>query len=232
MVKIRRYRGADKKKRVIAIGVVIIIIYLFATSIGLSLLADASIFVGNLLAGKTAERENVNYLDTLTVDEPSQATPKAEILISGFAHGFSKLEFYLNEKKVHEKTIKNTENFSETVSGLREGDNEIYLIATAEGKEQKQSKIFTITYLAKKPDLEVTEPASGSTVRKEDLTVKGKTSPDNTVKVNGQPAIVDTTGAFEYTLRIKEGENKLQVVATDLAGNTTEAEVIVRYEKE
>ena len=52
------------------------------------------------------------------------------------------------------------------------------------------------------------------------LNITGRSSPDATVSVNGQIAVVDETGAFEMSqpLKLDEGPNLVEVIASDLAG--------------
>lgn len=52
------------------------------------------------------------------------------------------------------------------------------------------------------------------------LNILGRTSPDATVSVNGQMAVVDETGAFGMPqfLKLAEGPNLVELIASDLAG--------------
>jgi len=44
--------------------------------------------------------------------------------------------------------------------------------------------------------------------------------------------VVSGDGKFTYSVRIKEGENIIRVVATDVAGNEEVKEIKVIYEKD
>lgn len=63
------------------------------------------------------------------------------------------------------------------------------------------------------PHLTVTEPAVSSTIQASQITIKGTYEPiDRKVWINGQE-ITATSGSFETTYQLKEGENKLDVTA-------------------
>ena len=50
--------------------------------------------------------------------------------------------------------------------------------------------------------------------------VFGLTRPDTIVAVNGIPASISADGVFQHDLFLDEGENMIEVVATDLSGET------------
>ncbi|WP_461183397.1 hypothetical protein [Virgibacillus kimchii] len=72
------------------------------------------------------------------------------------------------------------------------------------------------------PDLTVTSPEDGENTNRETATVEGMVSDDHldTVTVNGQETAV-SNGEFSQRILLDEGENVIEVEATDLAGNTT-----------
>ncbi|WP_461183396.1 hypothetical protein [Virgibacillus kimchii] len=78
------------------------------------------------------------------------------------------------------------------------------------------------------PDLTVTSPEDGENTNRETATVEGTVSDDHldTVTVNGQETAV-SNGEFSQRILLDEGENVIEVEATDLAGNTTTETVTV-----
>ena len=73
---------------------------------------------------------------------------------------------------------------------------------------------------SKELSLEVSSPEDNSVVRASEISVVGRSSPDATVSVNGLLAKVDESGNFEtpQSLRLQEGPNLIEVIASDLSG--------------
>ena len=70
------------------------------------------------------------------------------------------------------------------------------------------------------------------TKTKQELSVEGKTDVGVTVRINNQPVVVDVQGNFKKSIRLKEGENTLEVIAEDDAGNQEKKEIKVKYQKD
>ena len=98
-------------------------------------------------------------------------------------------------------------------------------------KESDFSQDYKISYLKDEPKLEISFPNDGASFSKADqeINIRGTTDPENAVKINDFIAIVDTEGNFSYILKLKEGENKIKIVAANLAGKTSEKELTVSY---
>jgi cytoskeletal protein RodZ len=76
------------------------------------------------------------------------------------------------------------------------------------------------------PFLKVNWPPTDSVVQKE-LEIKGVTDPQNIIRVNQKPIIVDSQGNFSTTLTLEVGANTIQVEATSLNKKTTTQEKII-----
>ena len=83
------------------------------------------------------------------------------------------------------------------------------------------------------PPLSITKPVMFQQVSKLPLLVEGKTEKGAKVTVNGEVAEVKDDGSFSFALStLPEGElSKIEVVATDSAGNSTRQVVSVKYSK-
>src|SRR5699024_8476303 len=79
-----------------------------------------------------------------------------------------------------------------------------------------------VTLDTEAPELTIESPSDGEMTNRETATVEGTVSDANldTVTVNGQETAVDD-GEFSQRIMLDEGENVIEVVATDLAGNAT-----------
>jgi len=67
--------------------------------------------------------------------------------------------------------------------------------------------------------LEVTEPQDEITVNTSTIQVKGVTTADATVSVNGSLVDVGADGKFSTTVSLEQGPNSIEVVASDSQGN-------------
>ncbi len=70
--------------------------------------------------------------------------------------------------------------------------------------------------------LRATLPPQGSVVHSEELLITGYTEPGNKVFANGQAATVGDKGAFTVKVKLKHGQQKLQLYAEDKEGNRGE----------
>ncbi len=77
--------------------------------------------------------------------------------------------------------------------------------------------------------IEITEPEDESVVSTETVVVRGSTTADAVVSVNGAVVEVDAQGSFEAIVTLEEGPNLIEVVASDLAGADESMDIVVVY---
>jgi hypothetical protein len=80
------------------------------------------------------------------------------------------------------------------------------------------------------PAVSIDSPADGSKVSSSDVTVIGKASDDQgvpSIKVNGVPTAVQPDGTWSQHLTLTPGANTITAVASDKAGNSTQAKATV-----
>lgn len=65
----------------------------------------------------------------------------------------------------------------------------------------------------------------------ETLEVKGEVEIGANLTINGIPVSYDSQGKFSYNVRLQEGNNSIQIVAVDKAGNTNSIYLPVKYIK-
>jgi hypothetical protein len=101
-----------------------------------------------------------------------------------------------------------------------EGVHTITYYSIAEGLDDETKKSTTIKVDTKAPVIRVTRPTESSTVNQPDLVVEGDVDEQNNyiVTVNEKPATV-TDKRFTITISLNPGENWIDIVATDEAGN-------------
>jgi len=82
-----------------------------------------------------------------------------------------------------------------------------------------------------RPGLEIYSPTDSQQATEEQIIVKGKTNPDNSVAINGYLIRLDDQGEFNYRLRLISGENKIVVEVTNRLGRKTRQERTVYFNK-
>ncbi len=161
------------------------------------------------------------------------ATNSAMLNISGNSLGQNgKILLYLNSNLKFESSIDKNGDFKFNNINLEEGDN--FIKVKFQGTNKKTSDFSTeydVVYTKKNPSLDINYPSDRATFSKSDQTIniQGKTDPDNTVLVNGFIAIVDGSGYFSYYFKLQNGDNNIEVIATDPAGNITTKKIKVTY---
>lgn len=216
------------------IAIVLFIAFvIFFFSVGIKVLVSFTLFLNQLANGGTKQQttEQKKVFNTVAIDPIPSATNSGSILFSGTALNFDSLEIYLNNEKLDEIDISDT--FSGEVKGLEKGENTIYFIAkSSETKETKETDPYEVLYKNEKPKLDIQEPSDNARTNKDDIKVSGQTDKETSIRINGQPIITDSEGKFSTMVRLKDGENKIQIVAEDIVGNQEQKELKVTYSKD
>jgi len=199
-------------------------------------------FVGLALLSHLGNRdETFTQRDRIAPPPPTltnipQATNSATLKVAGFAEVGSTVKLFLNGNENDSQLVGAEGQFIFEKVNLESGENEIYATARdTVGNESPLSNTYSITIDQQPPKLEVTAPADNVIVKEEKdkqtfVLVTGKVEGGATVTVNDYQAIVREEGNFEYRLLLTTaGENKIKVVARDLAGNKTTVEKTVIY---
>lgn len=79
------------------------------------------------------------------------------------------------------------------------------------------------------PFLELRTPEQNAVLREASVTISGSSEAGAAVLVAGEVASVDKDGRFFFTVDAKEGQNTVEVVAHDVAGNETKRQVAFTY---
>lgn len=181
-------------------------------------------------------RARVSY----EVETPEIATPEdglvtneEEMTVEGTATPETDVKVENNDKEVDVVEVDEDGAF-EVDASLDEGENELSVVTLVDSEETKASDLVTVTLDTDAPDLTIDSPDDGEKSNRETVTVEGKAKDDHleTVTVNGEEASVDDDGAFSKRILLDNGENDIEVVATDAAGNETSETVTmdVKYD--
>lgn len=227
-----RRRQTNTQKQTITYLILIVLLLVFLSTVGIQLVIKTSLFFAGFSSKKTVKNiEESAVLIEPEIDSLPDATSSAKIIVEGRATDKSIIEIFVNEDKVEETSVKDGE-FSADVE-LDPGENVVYVRSLDEKKiKSKDSQVYKIVFINKGPELTITNPVDGSEVDKDEIAVSGTVSENTTVKVNGLPTIVNATGEFNRNVQLTEGDNSILVVATDLANNTVEKVLTVKYRKD
>lgn len=235
MSRLEKHQKKELTSTIIVFAVILLITLYFIFTVGIKLLLNVSVFIANLTSKKTETifTKNSDIYGSVNIDSIPSATNSAKIVVTGSVFNLNLVEFYVNGEKVKETTLSASDNFSEEIGDLKNGNNEIYVKAkTQDGKIVKQSKKFTVLYKSEKPKLEIQEPTEASKTSKSEIKIKGSTDKETFIKVNDFPVVVDAIGNFETNIRLKEGDNTITIIAEDQAGNREQKTLTITYQKE
>ncbi len=207
---------------------------IFMAVFGLNFLINIGVWFNGLVSNEPEEvQARDEFFGTLFVNNPPAATNSASLIISGNTTEFDTVTFIINDEEVKEAQVLNADSFTEKIGALKPGSNTVQVIATAtKQKQTKESDVFTIKYINTKPKIEISEPANGAEITKDEIVIKGSTDKNNSVEIDGAPVVVSATGTFEEEVRLKDGENLIEILAIDEAGNEEKIELKIIYKKE
>lgn len=242
----RKLESKTKQSIVLSFLGIIIVLGLI-TKFGIPILANVSFyfFEKKETQDQTAKKKQV-FVSPPELDALPIATNSATITVSGTGQENQEIALYLNGELEEKTDVEDTKKFSFTNISLKEGENLIQTksiqkdpsasLGSSNGdsgqvQESDFSNSYTIILTKKAPTLTIDSPNDKQSFGKDDkqAMVKGKTDAGNKVTVNDLWAIVDNDGAYEYNLPLHGGENKIKVITTDPANNTTEKEITVVY---
>ncbi|QQG43820.1 MAG: hypothetical protein HYW86_02975 [Candidatus Roizmanbacteria bacterium] len=236
MSRLSSYQQKQFRNKLIFYILCISTLVILLLTFGLKLIVNTTLFISGLTSDKKnsqATEKKDDFYGILNIDDLPVATNSANLSVSGYSSNFDKIEFYLNNEKVKEISLKSSEIFNEEIGDLKLGTNEIYLkAATKKSKDEKKSQLFTVLYKNEKPKLEITEPSDSSKTTQSSIKLAGRTESEIYIKVSRLPLVTDSNGNFQTTVNLNPGENKIVVTAEDNAGNIETKTITVIYQKD
>lgn len=234
--RLTTHKDEHFRRQMMILGGGILIIVLYLAIFGLNSLINISSWFGGLVSGNNSKQtveQKEQFFGTLFVDDLPRATNSAQLIVSGSTSNFETVDFKINGKVVESAQVMNQDSFSEKIGSLKEGENTIQVVAKSKKENQtKSSDSVTVVYKKSKPKLTINEPSADATVSSQEVTIKGSTDPDATVEVDGSPVVVNRQGSFQTSVRLKEGENIIPIIALDEATNEEKIEFKLTYKKD
>jgi len=234
MGRLERVQEKKIKNMIILYIVILVLVLYFIFTFGIKLLLNFSSFISGLFPQPSTKplSKTENTFSSIDVNSIPQATNSARFIISGSILNFDILDFYINAKKVKE-IESSSDTYSEEIGDLEKGDNNIYVLAKSRNtKIEKNTITYKVFYKNEKPKLDISEPSDNSITNNQEIKVKGSTDKETYVRVNDLPVVVDASGGFEMTVRLKDGDNQIVITAADIAGNMETKSLKVTYQKD
>jgi hypothetical protein len=163
-----------------------------------------------------------------------EATKDDSTTISGKAEPTTKIFLKIDSKEAQDTTSDDEGVFSFTNIPVGYISQRISVVAKDNtGNTSKESHVYTVIKDNTAPEFEITTPKPDEKFKStgRNYKVTGLTEPNTTVTLNEQIGFVSSNGEFFVNIRLSEGKNELKIKVTDKAGNETEKEVNMFYEK-
>lgn len=225
-------RLEKKTKKNLFFGIIGIAFILFLLiRFGIPALANFALFLSGIKNNdKSAVKNEASYIPPPILESQFTATNSSLLIINGRTPKKSKIYVFVNDEEQTNLNSEENGNFSLKVN-LSEGNNSIRAKSEIANKKSDFSNSISVTYIKSAPTLTISSPADGDSFSKDQnkVNVSGKTDPGVTITVSNFWAIIDDNNNFSYELPLKNGENQIDIVATDQAGNKTEKTIKVNY---
>lgn len=231
--RLQRKREKDSIKQASKYLFLIFVVLFLMIKFGLPALIKMAGFISNISsAGKKIETEEVLLPRAPRLFPLPEATPSGSLNIEGYAESGITVQLFLRGISAEETTADNEGNFMFKNVHLRDGENEIYVMANDDrGNSSDASRSFTVTVDKDAPLLIIDEPEDKQKFFDNDspITIRGKSEEDAELRINERLIMVDSDGDFEIKFSLEEGDNQIEAIAIDDAGNETKKTLTVNY---
>lgn len=171
---------------------------------------------------------------TPTLTDVPEATNKKTFSFKGYAEPGTVVTLFVQEIQKAQTLVDKDGNFSFSDVPLDTGSAVIYVkTKNSKGQDSPPSKSYTVIFDDKAPVLNVKNPQDGDkfTDASPFYTVEGTVNETGIVLVNDHQASLDSGNNFRLVISLKEGDNFLTIKATDKAGNTSQVDRKLIYQK-
>ncbi|ASK64399.1 peptidase S8 [Virgibacillus phasianinus] len=167
-------------------------------------------------------RARVSYeVDAPVITSPGEDTITNEpnITVEGTASPTTTVQLVNNEEEIGTAEVGDDGKFAISTE-LTEGENVLKAVSLLDGAQTGESAPVAVTLDTEAPAITIDSPQDGDKTNRETVTVEGTVSDANLdfVEVNGRKAEV-SDGSYSKRILLDNGENEIEVVAQDSAGN-------------
>lgn len=180
-------------------------------------------------AAKSFTMSTYNHPDAEVILDAEVQTNKSSINVKAVLNDTYKVICYANDKLISESEYLTPGEYSFEVP-VASGNNG-YKVYIVDENHYMRSKEFSCIGDFIAPQLMVDGGSRNVTVNEENFHISGNVSEFYTLTINGNNIDnVYSDGIFEYDYILHEGDNMINIVASDEAGNTSECDIYVTYE--
>jgi hypothetical protein len=195
--------------------------------------------IGFLFGLVSKYRNEQGYKPTSKITAPvfsdlPKSVKSDQINLTGYTQAGLTVKLYVNGPEKARAVADVGGKFEFTNITLSEGKNTLFAKSEdGTGTESDSTELFFIQLDKTAPKLDDLSPKDGDTVRNLDkrITISGKINEKATILINGKTAVQKSDFSFDFLLGVDEGNVKIKIEITDDAGNKTEKEITVKYEK-
>lgn len=193
-------------------------------------------FFLDIIAGGGGSSKVATTKDTIPPQTPvlaglPEATNSASIKIEGYTEAEAKVNI-LNNGNLATEVVADKDGAFGADLKLGEGENFIVVTATDQAGNVSNQSTKSITYDTETLDITTTNPSDNSELfgeSNQNIEISGKANKERVkVTVNGAFAKVEKDGLFSARQRLQSGDNKIEIVATDTAGNTKSKTITIK----
>lgn len=221
-------------KQAMMLGITTLILLVILVIIGIPALTKLAVFFSGGQGG--ASNELVDTMAPLSpqVNTVPEATNSAKVSLSGFAESGSEVILKKDDVELQKSIVDASGSFNFSSVQLEKGINEFRLTAVdLAGNESPPTPLVSIDYDNEKPKLSISNPKEGSKFfgsGERLISIIGETDQNAQVTLNKRSLVVDSSGSFTTSHELSEGDNQLEIIATDRAGNTITTMIKVSYQ--
>jgi len=231
--RLQRKREKESLKQAVKYLLLIFLMLYLMIKLGLPALIRMATFLGEIRSsGEPIERQDELPVMTPQLLPLPEATQEEAMDIAGYAEAGTTIQLFTRGISADEVVADKDGNFTFREIHLREGENEIYVVARNDkSKMSDQSESWTVVFDKTAPSLKIDQPEDGDKFFDKDspITASGKTEEDGSLTVNGRFVMVKGDGSWETQVELSEGDNQIEVVVKDDAGNEIKETVKVNY---
>lgn len=208
---------------------------IFLAFFGVKLLIGFSLLIERIRGGgaPAAQTQQQSILLPPALDPLPDASNSATLTVTGTSEPHQKVILYKNADEYAQTDVSGDGTFRFADIPVDEGAVRFTAkLLDGKGRTSDMSPAVSTTIDRKPPTLTVDSPGENATVNDgtNKVTVNGLTDADARVTINNRVIITRADGSFSYAMRINDGDNTLDIVASDDAGNQTKVTRHVKYQ--
>ena len=177
------------------------------------------------VAGNTSEESEVIVSDATPPEKPTiEEVTNQSVSVLGKAEANSAISIKVGEQEISSTTVKTDGTFSAEIEKQRAG-TKLTIRATDKAGNSSEATVITVVDIIApaKPQVDQVTDQSES--------ITGEAEASSEIKVKAGSAIIGTAkattdGRFTVDIERQKAETQLTIIATDMAGNTSEAVVV------